>query len=63
MTKNLETADTIVKLALAGFIIALFFMKVIAGPVAVALVVLSFLILLIYAARLIFRKLFSRGQK
>ena len=63
MTKNLETADNIVKLALAGFIIVLFFTKVIAGPFAVALVFLSFLTLLIYAARLIFRKLFSRDKK
>ena len=63
MTKNLETADNIVKVALAGFIIVLFFTKVIAGPFAVALVVLSFLILLIYAARLLFKKWFSGGKK
>lgn len=53
MTKNLEAADHIVKLVLAISIIVLYVVRVIAGPFAIALVVLSFFILGSFAARLI----------
>lgn len=59
MTKNLETADDIVKLVLACSTIVLFFARVIAGPFALALVFLSVLILLIYSARLLYKKFFN----
>ena len=52
MTKNLETADTLVKLVLAISVILLYSADVIAGPFAVALVVLAALVLLIYAMTL-----------
>lgn len=52
MTKNLETADTLVKLVLAISVILLYSADVIAGPFAVALVVLAALVLLIYAMKL-----------
>lgn len=56
MTKNLEAADHIVKLVLAICTIGLYLAGVIAGPFAIALVVLSLIILIIFAVRLIFRK-------
>ena len=56
MTKNLEAADHIVKLVLAICTIGLYLARVIAGPFAIALVVLSIIILIIFAVRLIFRK-------
>lgn len=51
MIKNLEAADTIVKLALATATIALYVSGAIAGRFALALVVLSVLVLLIYVLR------------
>jgi hypothetical protein len=56
MTKNLEAADHIVKLVLAICTLALYFAGVIAGPFAIALVVLSLVILIIFAVRLVLRK-------
>ena len=58
MTKNLETADTIVKFILAITTIILFFAAVISGPFAVALVILSALILLIQALKLLYKIFF-----
>jgi len=45
MTKNLETADAIVKLVLSASTVILFFTGVISGPFARWLVVLSFAII------------------
>lgn len=59
MTKNLETADTLVKLVLAISVILLYSVDVIAGPFAVALVVLAALVLLIYAMK-VFLSFLSR---
>ncbi len=56
INKNLETADTIAKILLASATIILFMAGLIAGPFAVALVVVSALLLLISAARQVFRK-------
>lgn len=53
MTKNLEKADTVVKLTLAVLVIILYFMQVISGPFAQALAVLSGLIILIFAVKII----------
>lgn len=63
MIKNLETADKIVKLVLAVSVIVLFLTNVIAGPFAVALVILSFFVLIIYAARLLYKGYFSARNK
>jgi hypothetical protein len=51
MTKNLETADNIVKLVLSVSTIVLFSVGVIAGPFAEWLVVLSFFIVGIAVAK------------
>lgn len=57
MTRNLDKADAIVKVVLATATIALFIAKVIAGPFAVFLTLLSVIVLLLYGARLLVRKL------
>ena len=59
MTKNLETADTIVKLVLAIATIILFAARVITGPLAILLVLLSIIVLTVYATRLIRKKIAS----
>lgn len=56
INKNLETADTIAKLVLASSTILLFMTGLIAGPFAVALVMVSVLLLLIFAAKQMFGK-------
>lgn len=63
MTRNLETADTIVKLVLATLTIALFSVNLIAGPFAFSLVVLSVLVLAIYGVRLLHRRRSSTHSK
>ena len=50
MTKNLETADNIVKLVLSVSTVIFFFAGVIAGPFARCLVILSFVTLGIFIA-------------
>jgi hypothetical protein len=62
MTKNLEAADNIVKVVLALLTIVLFFLKVIAGPFATVLVVLSFAMLAIYAIRLLHKMVLFRNR-
>lgn len=54
MTKNLETADALVKLVLAIAVILLYAADVIAGPFAVLLVTLSSLVLLIYGLKMFY---------
>jgi len=61
MKRNLEKADAIVKVVLAVATIVLFLTKVIAGPFAVMLVVLSVIVLGFYLVKLAYRKLFSHG--
>jgi hypothetical protein len=56
MTKNLETADLIAKLTLAGGSVVLFFTGVIAGPFANLLVILSCIIITVYLAKLVARR-------
>jgi hypothetical protein len=51
MTKNLETADRIAKLALALMIVVLYFFRLIQGPFAEALLILSITVLAIYLLR------------
>lgn len=57
MTKDLETADTIAKLVLAVSTIALFLLKAIQGPFAFSLFILSIVVLVIYAAKLLYKKI------
>jgi hypothetical protein len=51
MTKNLETADTIIKLMLAMTVIVLHATHVTAGPFSWVLMMLGFLVITIYAIR------------
>lgn len=51
MTKNLETADTIVKLVLSLMIIVFYFSHLISGPLASIVVILAFLVILIYSVK------------
>lgn len=55
MTKNLETADRITKLTLSLMTLIFYFTGVIEGPFAIALIVVSVAILLIYLVKRIFR--------
>ena len=52
MTKNLETADVIAKLALAAGTIILFFTRVITGPLANLLTILSCIVIAIFVVRI-----------
>lgn len=52
MTKNLETADSIAKLALALMIITFHFTHVISGPLATFVVILAFVVILIFTVKL-----------
>ncbi len=56
ITRNLETADAIAKLVLSFATIILFLTGVIAGPFAVALVILSVLVLFLYLIKAIVRR-------
>jgi hypothetical protein len=58
MTKNLKTADMIVKLALAVAVVIFYFTKLISGPFALALMLLSIIIILIFVAQLVFARMF-----
>ena len=59
MTRNLETADTIVKLVLAIATIILFAARLITGTLAIFLVLLSIIVLTLYATRIIRKKIAS----
>jgi hypothetical protein len=60
MRKNLETADAIAKLVLAGGTIVLFFAGVIAGPFADLLAILSAAIIVIFVVKVISERLTAR---
>lgn len=62
MTKNLETADRIAKLALSVSTVVLFFTGIIAGPFARWLVILSFVIIGLFVVRLVLTRLNSRNR-
>lgn len=51
MKKNLETADTFVKLLLSLSVIVLFALDIISGPESTVLVVLGSLLVVIFVAR------------
>ncbi len=53
MTRNLETADIIVKLILASSVIVLNLVGALAGPFATPLVVLAIIVIILTIARLI----------
>lgn len=63
MTKNLETADNIVKLVLSVSTVIFFFSGVIAGPFARALVILSFVTLGMFIVKLFYGRLKQRNRK
>lgn len=52
MSKNLETADKIVKLSLAMAVIVFYFIGVITGPFARALMIMASIVILIFSARI-----------
>lgn len=56
MTKNLEHADTVVKLTLAVSVIILFITGIINGPFAIALTVLSGLTIAIFAVKSLYTR-------
>ena len=58
MTKNLETADTIVKLTLSIAVLVFYFTNVIHGPFAKALMILAVIVVVIFVARLLFARIF-----
>lgn len=62
ITRNLETADAIAKLVLSFATIILFLTGVIAGPFAVALVILSVLVLFLYLIKAIVRRRLHNQQ-
>ncbi len=53
MTKNLETADTVVKLTLAVSVIVFYSCRVIAGPIARGLLILAVLVLMLFAMKVV----------
>jgi hypothetical protein len=59
MKKNLETADTFVKLLLSLSVIVLFLLDVISGPASTVLMALGSLLVVIFIARALLH-LFSR---
>lgn len=56
MTKNLQAADTIVKLVLAITIYVFYFTNIITGPFANALMVLASITIFIFIARTVLHK-------
>ncbi|HEY0768950.1 MAG TPA: hypothetical protein VGD31_01265 [Sphingobacteriaceae bacterium] len=52
MTKNLETADLIVKIVLAVLVISFYFSRVITGPLARILMFLAVILIVIIAFRM-----------
>lgn len=62
MTKNLETADAIAKLVLAGATVVLFFAGVISGPFANLLVILSGVIITIFILKVVIARRQSRNH-
>lgn len=58
MKSNLETADTIVKLVLAIAIIIFYFARIINGPFAMALMILSVIVVAMFVIRLLLVKIF-----
>jgi hypothetical protein len=54
MMKNLETADEAVKLILSVAITVLYFMRLITGPFATALVILAIIILGIFLVKMVY---------
>ncbi|MBI1767190.1 MAG: hypothetical protein HYR67_02310 [Bacteroidetes bacterium] len=51
MTKNLHTADLLAKLALSILTILSYFFRMISGPFAEVLMILSFIVLIIYVIK------------
>ena len=62
MTQNLETADHIAKLLLAGATLVLFFAGVIAGPFANLLAILSGIVVGIFVVKVVRKRLTTRKR-
>lgn len=58
MTKNLETADTIVKMTLAITVLVFYFTNVITGPFAKALMIIATIVVVIFIARILYARIF-----
>lgn len=58
MTKNLETADTVMKLILAITVLLFYFTNVISGPFAKLLMILAIIVVVIFAARVAYARIF-----
>jgi hypothetical protein len=58
MTKNLETADTIIKLILAITVVVFYSTHLITGPFATVLMILSVVVIIVFATRAIFALIF-----
>jgi hypothetical protein len=56
MNQNLETADLIVKLALAIVLLVFYFTGLISGPFALILTILSFGVIAIFIAKFIWSR-------
>jgi len=56
MTRNLELADTIIKLVLSLAVIFNYFTRLIQGYFAIAMLILAVLTLVIFIARLVINK-------
>jgi hypothetical protein len=56
MTKNLEKADTIVKLTLAVTVIVFYSTRIISGQFATVLAILAFVTIMIFVARLLYNR-------
>jgi hypothetical protein len=53
MRKNLETADTVVKLTLAVSVVVFYSCRVISGPIARGLLILAILVLLLFIMKIL----------
>jgi hypothetical protein len=58
MTRDLETADTIVKLSLAITVVIFYFAKIITGLFATALMILGVIVLAIFLAKVLYARIF-----
>lgn len=58
MTKNLETADTIVKIVFAIAVIIFYFTNIISGPFATILLILAVIVLAIFLVKILYARIF-----
>jgi uncharacterized membrane protein len=63
MTKNLEKADTVVKLTLAVSVLVFYFTEVIVGPFAKALAILSGIMIFIVTVKFLYHTKHNSSRK